>query len=518
MKYFSILLFLALSHLIHAQNVFLEGAVYSTGGSFGGPGNMVKTYFYDHLTAVQNEEAAFLGDFSNDILVDGLYAYIHVGRGFNNPAGADMLVKIDLESGAVLDSTLINVAGLQNMYAHENYIIFNRGFGAFGNYLIALDKNDLSQIVYLDNTIPQSTNGLAIHEDTAYVTYTENDTGKIAVFDLSGAQPAFNSTIAFDTLAAGLQDVVHTGNMLVANHRRFDANFNVMYSGITTYDFQNAPVTDTSINGTVGFFDVYNQEILGNFNFQLQWWNPSTNQYTALNVTNFSDVFYDPVEELFAAQSTDYSSLGEMHLLNANGTEVTSFNTDISGSAIYPVYNHYQRLNDSLISLDAALTLDMNITAVDSGDAVTVHSATIIGSENLPEDQVTFASNELTLINNHSFNIDTVVVNYTDRFNRSYTDTLYLTYNLTSIQSVKKHLKWSVFPNPVKRTLHISQLEDVDLANYTQIQILNSEGALVQKMPTSSLPSISVENLSKGVYYLQLVGTHSTTVKKFVKW
>ena len=518
MKHFSILFFLALSHLTFSQEIFFEGAIYSTGGSFGAPGNAVKTYIYDHVTDAQNEEIAFLGDFSNDVLVDGLHAYIHIGRGFNHPAGADMLVKIDLVSGAVLDSTVINVAGLQNMRAHKNYIVFNRGFGAFGNYLIALDKNDLSQIVYLDNAIPQSTSGLAIHEDTAYVTYTENDTGKIAVFDLSGTQPVYHSTLAFDTLAAGLQDVVHTGNMLVANHRRFDANFNVMYSGITTYDFQNAAVTDTSINGTVGFFDVYNQEILGNFNFQLQWWNPSTNQYTALNTANFTDVFYDPVEDLFGAQSTDYSAVGEMHLLNANGTEVTSFNTGISGSAIHPIYNHYQRLNDSLISLDATLTLDMNRTVVDSGDAATINNATIIGSENLPEDQVTFANNELTLMNNHGFNIDTVVVDYTDRFNRSFIDTLYLTYNLTGVQETVERSGLVLFPNPVKKTLHINQVNASEFENYIQIQILNSEGALVQKIPFSRMPSISVEHLSKGIYYLQLVGAHSTTIEKFVKW
>ena len=513
MKRILTILFFGVSWFAQAQERHFEGALYTTGGQFAAQANEVKAYVYRHAAQAQNQLTSFLGDFSNDVIVDGFYAYAHIGRGFSHPAGSDMIVKINLGNGNVVDSTNVNVAGLQKMAIHNNLLLYNRGFGASGNYLVALNKDDLSQQVYLDNTLPANTSDMTIYNDTAYLAYTHNDSGKVALFDLNGTQPNFLSTIELDTLSAGLQNIAHTGTSLVMNHVRYDQSFNIMYHGITTYDALNGAVTDTLANGLGSFFDQNNTQILGNFGVQLQWWDPTANSFHPIHNGGFTSAFYDDEEDLIVAQSTDYSTVGDLHVFNQNGVEVESFSTDISGTAIAPIYNHHKRVNDSLFYLDASLTLDLDPTVIDIGDEATVTSALIIGATNLPVDQLGFSGSSLTVFNNHSSNIDTVVVNYSDGFGRAYIDTVYLSYNLTSTEEEVSLQTFSIFPNPVGSHLNLS----LDHSHWVEgtANIYSINGALLRKLPFQK--SMDVNDLESGVYILCIETKNGKFQQKFIK-
>lgn len=496
-----------------AQTTFFEGAVFSTGGSFGAPGNQVSAGYFQHETNQLNNLGDFYGDFSNAVAVDGIYAYIHVGRGFGNPAGSDVIQKIDLSTGTVVDSATVDIAGLQNMEIYGDQLIFNRGFGANSGYLISLDKNDFNPL-FASTEIDATTTDMVIANDTAYVAYTHNDSGKVAVYDLLGSAPTFVKTITFDTLSAGLKTMVHTGNELMVNHARYNASFALLYDGVTRYNFATETfVSDTTVTGSDTYYEFQNGQILGNIGFQLQWLDVSNNSLTPINSLYSTNAFYNQQADVYYAQATDYSSIGELYVFDESGANLHVENTGISGTALTPVLNLHASFNDSTFQLSNNLAIDFNPTAVDYGDQVTITAAEVLGTQYLPADDVQFSGSLLTIGNLHMQNTDTIKVTYTDNFNRTHTDTVYASYLLSSAEtSVRPSTKINVYPVPTQEILTLSGVEKVE---GTEIQVFDLSGQLM--LTTFNKVQLNVAELKAGVYILRVVEEKKTSTLRFVK-
>ncbi len=496
-----------------AQSTFFEGAVFSTGGSYGAPGNQVSAGYFQHETNQLNNLGDFYGDFSNAVVVDGIYAYVHVGRGFGNPSGSDVIQKIDLSTGVAVDSVSVNVAGVQNMAVYGDQLVFNRGFGANSNYLISLDKNDFNPL-FAATEIEATTSDMVIANDTAYVAYTHNDSGKVAVYNLLGSVPTYVKTITFDTLSAGLKTMVHTGDELIVNHARYNSSFALMYDGVTRYNFATETfTTDTMATGSDAYYAYHNGKILGNIGFQLQWLDVSNNGLTPVNSLYTTNAFYNEQADVFYAQATDYSSVGELYVLDGSGANVHVENTAISGTAVTPVINHHASFNDSLFQLSNSLEIDFNPAAVDHGDQVTIAAAEVVGTQFLPADDVQFSGNMLTISNLHMQNTDTIKVTYTDKFNRTHTDTIYASYLLSSASaSLHKAPQIKVYPVPTQDILTLSGVEKVE---GTEIHVFDLSGQLMLK--SLNKVQFNVSELKSGVYILRVTEEGKSSTLRFVK-
>ena len=68
----------------------------------------------------------------------------------------------------------------------------------------------------------------------------------------------------------------------------------------------------------------------------------------------------------------------------------------------------------------------------------------------------------------------------------------------------------TIFPNPTQNVLQVSGIEDIE-----ELTIFSILGKLEKKVINSS--TVDVSNLSKGIYFLQIVKNNETLAKKFIK-
>lgn len=496
-----------------AQQRQFYGAVYSTGGNYSGANNTVEVAYYDAALQDSILIGAFQGNFSNAVEVDGVYAYVHIGRASGHPLGTDVLYKIDLITGTAVDSTATNVSGLQNIEIIEDQLVFNRGYGALStDYLVVLDKNDLSNEIYSGGTFPSTTSGLAIKGDSVFISYTENDSGKVAVYNLSSGSPVFEETILYDTLASGMGDLLYTGSELIASNTKY-VGWSVAYDALSFYDLSGAPTTDTSLTAGSLFY-TNNDSLFGSFGGSLQAMDLQTQQYfnlyTPSSFQSVTGAQYEAEGDQVFLMETDYYSLGFLRVLDHSGNVVDSVATDFSGEALDLLYNHYESLNASYYNLNSSgFTIDFETAAVDNGDSITISNATIIASDHTPYDSIFISGSELTVIPKHSTSNDTIVVDYCDRFGDCYTDTIYTYYWSLSVDDVDNELNVNVYPNPTTGMVYI------DAENVPFVKVVDLSGRIVMEQQKTNVLDLSA--LQTGVYLLQLESNDQSTVKRIIK-
>lgn len=343
---FSILVITGLSAQDH-----LEQVICTTGGTFLGPDNKVKLYAFETAEDETNVVAEFLGDFSNDVVRDGRFAYTHVGRAFGNPAGMDVIYKVDLTSGEVVDS-LVDIPGAAHLLIYDDLLMVGKGFGAQGENVEFFNKNDLSQeSVFQGAEVGGGVGGYTILDEKIYLSFTEADTGRIAVYDMASGLPEYDSTIALDTLSKGMGDLITDGESIFAfsNFTAFDDDFNVIYnfSSVAKVDPNDGSFTTGSVNSARGALVIAPNPIDGgniiiaNFGSDGNFLDTNTLQPLGLGFLPFYTAgVADGVNQFLWVQVTDFSSFGSVSAYNTLGEEVRTFDTDISGSALDLVTNN----------------------------------------------------------------------------------------------------------------------------------------------------------------------------------
>lgn len=331
-QHFAFLLSMLLMGSLHAQ----DPLIFSTGGTFGAAGNHVKVYTYHPEKDTVFVQDSVPGDFSNDVLYDGEYCYLHVGRDVGHPQGGDAIYQYDPYTFERLDS-IKPISGATNLAVHNEHLIVTRGYGASTEFVRVYDRNNISAApTWNEDSIGVSVNGLTLRGDSAYLGYTRNDTGYIATMDLSGATPSFGNYHPMDTLAGGINQLVQDNDSLYALSERYDASFNLMYAGVTAIDPNTGGyLTDTNSTGANSAVLARNDSVWANIEMPLDVYESSTGNISQdFPVNDLSTGLFQEDGGNFYFLRTDFFSSGDLLITDEGGTRVDSFATDISGEAI----------------------------------------------------------------------------------------------------------------------------------------------------------------------------------------
>lgn len=510
--------FLMASAQLNAQS-FTERVIFSTGGSYGQPGNQIQLHSYNPQSGTLDTIASFAGDFSNDVAVLSTQAFVHVGRASGHPLGGDAIYRVDILSGEVLDSTQSDVAGLQDMEFFSNqYLVYNRGFGASSDFLVAKNFMDLSQTVYPDVDLPVSASGLikqeglGLNPDNAYVSYTKNDSGFVAVYDI-GANAGgtvglwYNRTISLDTLAAGIGDLVINGDKLYAVNQRY-INWVPAYNGFSIVDLtDDSFLTDTSITAGATLVQASNQGVLGIFNGSLGLLNTTTMQVSLWSPEAPTAMITDTNGTGYFAQTTNYFSEGHLLEIDQAGVTAQAIPTAISGSGLGLAYNRspvvQEELQINLVNNPDSVLLDAFET--DWLDSVKV--TPFVSPSSTAAVSYSYASGYLSYHILVALGVvDTVFVEVCDRFQQCDT-TKVLVYSAMGNEEFME-AEFFVYPNPVSDQIRFSKKLDICAIYSLTGEILLQEQD-VNQMNMNALP--------KGVYFLSGEVNGVALKKKIVK-
>lgn len=333
MRHFYNLFFLLTIVLMASSKLFAQDPViFSTGGTYGAPGNHVKIYSYHPDQDTIYVQDSVPGDFSNDVLYDGKYCYLHVGRADST----DAIYQYDPYTFDRLDS-IQPISGTQNLGVYNDHLVVTRGFAtsSASEYVRVYDRNNISGApVWNGDTIGEHVNGLTFRGDSAYLGYTQNDSGYIATLDLAAASPTFGSKYPMDTLAGGINQLVQDSDSLYALSERYDGN-NLMYASITAFDPSNGGYsTDTNSFGASSAVIARNDSVWAAVQDPLDVYESSSGSFSQYFPVDYTAGYYQEQDDRFFFQRTDFFSSGDLLITDGNGSRVDSFTTDISGSAI----------------------------------------------------------------------------------------------------------------------------------------------------------------------------------------
>jgi hypothetical protein len=92
---------------------------------------------------------------------------------------------------------------------------------------------------------------------------------------------------------------------------------------------------------------------------------------------------------------------------------------------------------------------------------------------------------------------------------------LYLSKNPLSTENVSKEEGIHIYPNPCSTNLTVS----TSFSAMGKLEIYNSVGQLViaQTVSNMNLQSISIANISNGIYFLKVKTSEGEFIRKFVK-
>ena len=318
------------------------GALYSTGGSYGEPGNKVTFGLYDSEFNDVSVIDTITGDFSNFAdFVDGV-AYFHVGRGATHPAGADMVVAYYTYQDSI--SLIENANGAKFIQPTKDYVALLKAFGTDnGQYLEVFDKNDMNTRVFADSLTINS-GGLTYDKENAilFASYSTEENGEIAAYDLNG-NITKTGVLLSDSMLKGIKQIFfdEENNWLVGaaknsyynqawqevvlSQRLFKLDFNT--DSLTIVDIPNVPsvvkYVEAALVGDFGqglsVFDVEDMTML-------------IEPLSTLSYTDFEIDFEAP--EIYYL-NTDYFSFGSIVRTPLfDTTAIASASVGISGESI----------------------------------------------------------------------------------------------------------------------------------------------------------------------------------------
>ncbi|KAB1065164.1 T9SS type A sorting domain-containing protein [Salibacter halophilus] len=477
---------LLLSSISFAQD-YCNRAVFTTGGTFQAPGNHVKLYSVGQNLQDTTAIDSFLGDFANDLVIDGVLAYLHVGKA----SGKDLIVKYNIAQKAVVDT--VSYGGVQKFAHTDEYLFMTLGFGASSSKrLVALDKSDFSE-VYADTTL-SSPSGMALIDETLYVASEGLNTGLFSAYDVSGQIQKLHTFDPADTLTIGMGNVARYGDKVFAFNSRYDNNFNLLYTGTVVLNTADSSITaDTTVTGN-GIAGVVKDSLFYFNSSGIQaFYNNSLSHTSIAGGSGLTAAAYDTVSNSSYSYSTDYFSYGALTARNQNWVSEQTVQTDISGAALKVLYNKApwnvqvtEISNGYEVSFDSEPGDSAQITSASFVDGI--HSASING-------------NEVTVTKN-STETDTLMIEVCDAFGCCTTIYEEVSGSVGFNEKGLNH-EIAVYPNPAENSLRVE-----NLTPGSAYEIYDVRGLLVQEGRYEG--RIFVESLQSGFYVLK---TNETTIK-----
>ncbi len=497
----------------------LERVIFSTGGTFLAGGNEVTAYSYNPEKRELKTFDKVVGDFSNAVAVESHYVYMHVGRSDFSPYGKDQLIKYRMDEGIAVD-TAFDVGGTHQILIYNDYLILARAFGADSHYVLVFDKNNLQAgPVFSDENIPSETAGAVVLDGKLYVSFNQADTARLAVFDLSGASPAFDRLIKLDSLAAPMGELFTDGKHIIGLSEKVlypPPSFNpvIVRAGVTLFDPANDSWQTIATPAASGGLGVYGDSLYAHFNTGPGIFNLKTLalDQSPLFPLDYTAAARDPrTGSLFFLQ-TDYFSFGLLGSSNALGEFRFDLPTDISGEAIALAYNHAPTAKNDLESIPTA-TLLSDVLQNDSdpdGDSLTV---SIISP---PQNGSAVVMNNQISYTNSNGSPDSISYRASDPWGRG--DVAKVYYGVAD----KLEDEWpfgeiKLFPNPASEYLFL-KWEKMPLRAFS-LQVTDLQGKILLNSHFQSVRQvqIAVSHLPAGSYQLLVKHEGRMWAKSFVK-
>lgn len=494
------------------------GYAFSTGGSFGSPNNKVtayfaKTYNDSALTAIDS----VLGDFSNDVAVDGHYAYVHIGRGYGHPSGEDRIYKYDLSNPAagVLDSSMA-VGGIQKMKVLDNQLVITRGFPATTGFVQVIDKNNLQNVWYTDTVIANNCVGLQIMNNKAYAVSTQNNKGTLHVIGLDSGNWANEGHYELDSLSAGASQLLLANNMAYITGKRYDLNWNFLYAGVSQLNLTDSTfTTDTTALTTAEAMAYRDGMLIGNFGNPVEAYLLADGTRTTAIQEPSATALALSENDVLAVMSTDYFSFGSLKVYDSTQTMTHQFDCNVSGTAVNGVINYAPIANDDSVSgvVSSPDTLIIDVLANDFDSENGLHTVQIIQN---PIYGTVAVENGMVLYMPYGS-----TTNASDSFTYAAVDVWGALSNEAKVKveisetvSVNElnQAQLTVYPNPANHIIMVKGVEKT-----TNFTIVNLAGVSVLSGTINTQSNINVEHLPKGVYLLVAESESSHQVIRFVK-
>jgi hypothetical protein len=119
------------------------------------------------------------------------------------------------------------------------------------------------------------------------------------------------------------------------------------------------------------------------------------------------------------------------------------------------------------------------------------------------------------------FNLDSLPDFHSPLINRgdSVRTLLKIEHTVTSVEKNVNDLDVKIYPNPANNTIYVDFAELPDIKS---IQVINLNGRILKQFPSEVLPKIgllkiSLENLSSGLYFLQVETNNIIKTLTFIK-
>ncbi len=503
----------------------LERVITTTGGSFFADGNLVKLYAFETGEQETNVIGEWLGDFSNDVVVDGRFAYAHVGRGFGSPAGEDIIYKVDLITYDVVDS-LPNIPGAFTLFVYEDLLMVGKNFGGMGANVEFYNKNDLSQpVVFSGTEVTQGVNDQTLMDDKLYLCYTESDTGRVAVYNMAGDLPAFEEIITLDTLSKGMNGIINDGTNIytTSNFVEFDANFNILYAfgGISRINPTDGSFATGAVDAAFNPLTVapspigVGSVIIGNFAGSGNFVDSGT--LFPLNFGFLPDYvagIADGVNQYLWVQETDYNSFGKVTAYDTAGEIAIEFDTDISGNALDLVYNlNPDAVDDIYQGAFVTTSYDVleNDTDPENDDLEIIEVSNVVGGTATMTDdnrvEATFDEGSAQM---------TFTYRMADIWGRQSSADVTID-NFTATEDLNGTVALNAFPNPIQNLLNVD-LQAFDNEEVT-VTLRSLNGKIITSQTTQGTANLSFDTskATAGIYVLEATSETKKGLLKVVK-
>jgi hypothetical protein len=108
-------------------------------------------------------------------------------------------------------------------------------------------------------------------------------------------------------------------------------------------------------------------------------------------------------------------------------------------------------------------------------------------------------------------------VNNETRYSDAVTRTINVDKCIVGIDDVKGESMLSIYPNPVRNTLHFEL--DVDRMNDFRYEVVNSFGSVVKfdRIEDGNVQDVNISGLADGIYMLKVYSEDEVFIQRFVK-
>ena len=505
----------AIAFIILAQNLFAQlsfkGCIIAEGNNFGAPSNQVKMAHYYPVSKQYVYFDSINGDFTNGVLCDSTYTYIHVG---NMDATKDSVYKY--HSNCHTRIAAAHVAGLQSMKCTSNKLIVSKAFGADSNYIEIFDKNTLIKLAEISE-VDLMCNGIATNGNKAYVavngswpSYT--DSGTIAVIDLN--TNSFVEFLKLDTNAKVVNRVYSKGNKLWC-----ECDFDkIVEYDLLTNTFTIYPIG--TIQNTVGLYGDY----IGIATYAgITGWNTLTHTMLLADtyIGDVSEFRLNPLNnnQHFIIYNDFTNSIGTFVYSLPQVNRLDSFKIGVASVLDALIDNNTAPLSAGNYNINIEADKDTNF-AILSGD---IDLCDIITPSIVSGPKRIGATASIDSFGNFYYHTalglvanDTVTIHFTDIAGAAATSIIYIhVYDLLNIDN-NITFDYSFYPNPTQHFLNINQ-SSTDIVTCEIIDLLGN--IVLEKTLRTTTSSVDISTLENGCFILKLSDSkgHQAT-HKFIKY